>query len=77
VLTDPARSARILGDAAQAVHVDAAVRGLGTLSCGPDTAPRFVVGAGVHTWSWRLRLYDPRRDDPGVLARSLPALPAP
>jgi len=53
------------------VHVDAAVRGLGTLSCGPDTAPRFIVGAGVHQWSWRLRPYDPRRDDPGELARAI------
>ncbi|MGW1024494.1 glycoside hydrolase family 2 TIM barrel-domain containing protein [Streptomyces sp. NPDC002577] len=37
------------------VHVDAAHRGLGTASCGPDTLPRHRVGAGVHRWAWVLR----------------------
>ncbi|MHC3471466.1 glycoside hydrolase family 2 TIM barrel-domain containing protein [Streptomyces sp. 7R007] len=37
------------------VHVDAAHRGLGTASCGPDTFPEYRVAAGVHRWSWTLR----------------------
>ncbi|RMH79721.1 MAG: DUF4981 domain-containing protein, partial [Actinomyces sp.] len=36
------------------VHLDAAVRGLGTGACGPDTAPAHRVGPGRWRWSWRL-----------------------
>ncbi|GAA4057622.1 glycoside hydrolase family 2 TIM barrel-domain containing protein [Streptomyces shaanxiensis] len=38
------------------VHVDAAHRGLGTASCGPDTAPSYLVAPGIHRWSWTLRV---------------------
>ncbi|MFF6802954.1 glycoside hydrolase family 2 TIM barrel-domain containing protein [Streptomyces sp. NPDC012616] len=38
------------------VHVDSAHRGLGTASCGPDTLPSYLVPAGVHRWSWILRV---------------------
>ncbi|MER7660233.1 glycoside hydrolase family 2 TIM barrel-domain containing protein [Streptomyces sp. NPDC096193] len=37
------------------VRIDAAHRGLGTASCGPDTLPPYLVGAGTYTWSWVLR----------------------
>ncbi|WP_345672895.1 glycoside hydrolase family 2 TIM barrel-domain containing protein, partial [Streptomyces phyllanthi] len=33
------------------VHVDAAHRGLGTASCGPDTSPAYLVPPGTHRWS--------------------------
>jgi beta-galactosidase len=36
------------------VHVDAAHRGLGTASCGPDTLPAYLVGPGTYHWSWLL-----------------------
>jgi beta-galactosidase len=36
------------------VHLDAAIRGLGSASCGPDTAERFRVRSGWRRWSWRL-----------------------
>ena len=36
------------------VHLDAAHRGLGTASCGPDTLPRYLVGPGTYRWGWRL-----------------------
>ena len=36
------------------VHVDAAHRGLGTASCGPDTLPQYLVGPGTYAWSWSL-----------------------
>lgn len=36
------------------VHVDAAHRGLGTASCGPDTLPEYLVGAGTYRWEWAL-----------------------
>ncbi|WP_406005782.1 DUF4981 domain-containing protein [Streptomyces sp. NBC_00637] len=38
------------------VHLDAAHRGLGTASCGPDTLPSYLVAPGVHRWSWTLRV---------------------
>ncbi|KMS76689.1 beta-galactosidase [Streptomyces viridochromogenes] len=38
------------------VHIDAAHRGLGTASCGPDTFPSYRVAPGVHRWSWTLRV---------------------
>jgi beta-galactosidase len=37
------------------VHIDAAHRGVGTASCGPDTLPQYLVGPGVYRWSWILR----------------------
>jgi beta-galactosidase len=37
------------------VHLDAAHRGLGTASCGPDTLARYLVPTGPHTWTWTIR----------------------
>jgi beta-galactosidase len=37
------------------VHLDAAHRGVGTASCGPDTLSAYRVGPGTHRWSWTLR----------------------
>jgi len=37
------------------VHLDAAHRGLGTASCGPDTLPPYLIGPGTYRWSWALR----------------------
>ena len=36
------------------VHLDAAHRGLGTASCGPDTLPAYLVGPGTYRWSWTI-----------------------
>jgi beta-galactosidase len=36
------------------VHIDAAVRGLGTAACGPDTLPPFRVGPGAYHFRWQL-----------------------
>ncbi|MFJ5260302.1 glycoside hydrolase family 2 TIM barrel-domain containing protein [Streptomyces sp. NPDC088387] len=38
------------------VHLDAAHRGLGTASCGPDTSPEYLVPTGTHRWAWTLRV---------------------
>lgn len=37
------------------VHIDAAIRGLGTAACGPDTRPKFRVGPGTYQFRWTLR----------------------
>ena len=36
------------------VHIDAAHRGLGTASCGPDTLAQYLVGPGDYRWSYLL-----------------------
>ena len=36
------------------VHIDAAIRGLGTGACGPDTLAQYLVGPGRYAWSWQL-----------------------
>jgi beta-galactosidase len=36
------------------VHLDAAHRGLGTASCGPDTLTPYLVGGGRYRWAWTL-----------------------
>ena len=36
------------------VHIDAAHRGLGTASCGPDTLERYKVRPGMYRWAWTL-----------------------
>jgi beta-galactosidase len=41
------------------VHLDAAHRGLGTASCGPDTLAEYRFGPGTYTWSWVLLAPDP------------------
>ncbi|HEX2807923.1 MAG TPA: hypothetical protein VHN80_17315, partial [Kineosporiaceae bacterium] len=36
------------------VQLDAAHRGLGTASCGPDTLPAYLLAPGLYRWSWTL-----------------------
>jgi beta-galactosidase len=36
------------------IHLDAAHRGLGTASCGPDTLSEYIVGPGEYRWSWSM-----------------------
>jgi beta-galactosidase len=49
------------------IHLDAAHRGVGTASCGPDTLPGYLVGPGSHRWSWTLEPIGP--EAPGTAAR--------
>jgi beta-galactosidase len=37
------------------VHIDAAMRGLGTGSCGPDTLPAYRSGPGTYRFNWILK----------------------
>ncbi len=37
------------------IVLDAAHRGLGTASCGPDTLPAYRLGPGTYRWGWTLR----------------------
>jgi beta-galactosidase len=39
------------------VHIDAAVRGVGTGACGPDTLDEYLVRGGQYQWRWTLRTF--------------------
>ncbi|MGW0576698.1 glycoside hydrolase family 2 TIM barrel-domain containing protein [Streptomyces sp. NPDC002920] len=54
-LTAAAHHDELVPRAGCVVHLDAAHRGLGTASCGPDTFASYLVAPGVHHWSWTLR----------------------
>ncbi|MEX1656483.1 glycoside hydrolase family 2 TIM barrel-domain containing protein [Streptomyces pseudovenezuelae] len=54
-LTAVAHHDELVPGAGCVVHIDAAHRGLGTASCGPDTFASYRVPPGVHRWSWTLR----------------------
>jgi len=41
------------------LHVDVAVRGVGTGACGPDTRPAYRVGPGTYRWTWWLGVLGP------------------
>ncbi|MEZ4596099.1 MAG: beta-galactosidase small subunit [Chloroflexota bacterium] len=43
------------------VHLDAAHRGVGTASCGPDTLPGYRIAPGSHRWAWSLEPMGPPR----------------
>ena len=34
------------------VHIDNALRGLGTGACGPDTLEQYLVKPGLYQWQW-------------------------
>ena len=53
-LAAAAHDTEVVPVAGTVVHFDAAHRGLGTASCGPDTLPEYLVGAGTYRWSWTL-----------------------
>jgi beta-galactosidase len=51
------------------LYLDAAQRGLGTGSCGPDTLARYRVRPGRHRVAVWLRWFDPRREHPADLVQ--------
>jgi len=59
------------------LHVDAFHRGLGTLSCGPDTLAHYRIGPGRYRFDWAMRAVDLRRDDVTAIVRTLRSIGAP
>ncbi len=53
------------------LHVDVRHRGLGTLSCGPDTLLKYRIGPGRYRFGWAMQAVDLKRDDVGAIARAL------
>jgi beta-galactosidase len=50
------------------LHIDGAIRGVGTGACGPDTTS--IVGSGRHRFRWKLVPLS-AGEDPGLVARSV------
>ncbi|MGB6058752.1 MAG: glycoside hydrolase family 2 TIM barrel-domain containing protein [Microthrixaceae bacterium] len=68
----PSSARRIDGDPTRTyLYLDIAQRGIGTASCGPDTLERYRIPAGRHNLRVWVCGFDPRSEDPGVLARTL------
>jgi len=53
------------------VYLDAAQRGLGSASCGPDTLLEHRLGSGRYRISVWCRYFDASKDDPSLLAQSV------
>jgi Beta galactosidase small chain. len=58
---------------ATTMHLDYRHRGLGTLSCGPDTLPEYRIGSGRYRFTWAMRPVHVKRDDLAAIARALRA----
>lgn len=55
------------------VCLDALQRGLGTLSCGPDTLEHYKIRPGRYELKFTIAAFDPATQNPGELARALQA----
>ena len=53
-LADTTHDVDLVACAETIVHFDAAHRGLGTASCGPDTLPQYLIRPGRWRWTWWL-----------------------
>ncbi len=53
------------------LYLDAAQRGLGTASCGPDTLDRYRIAAGTHRIGAWWCAFNPSSEDPSELARAV------
>ncbi len=54
-LADKTHDVEVESSGNAVVHIDAAHRGVGTASCGPDTLNKYLVGPGTYTFTWTVR----------------------
>jgi UPF0176 protein len=54
-LADKTHNVEVRPSGTAVVNIDAAHRGVGTASCGPDTLPQYLVGGGTYTFNWTVR----------------------
>jgi beta-galactosidase len=54
-LADATHDVELVPSGNTVVHIDAAHRGLGTASCGPDTLPQYLVSGGTYSFTWYVR----------------------
>jgi beta-galactosidase len=70
-LTDATHAEELTPAPVTTLHVDGFHRGLGTLSCGPDTLVQYRIGPGRYRFDWAMQAVDLRRDDVATIARAL------
>lgn len=54
-LADATHNVELVPTGNTVVHIDAAHRGLGTASCGPDTLSQYLVSGGTYSFTWVVR----------------------
>jgi beta-galactosidase len=54
-LADATHDVELRASGNTVVHIDAAHRGVGTASCGPDTLPQYLVSGGTFSFTWSVR----------------------
>jgi beta-galactosidase len=54
-LADATHDVELVPTGNTVVHIDAAHRGVGTASCGPDTLPGYLVSGGTYSFTWTVR----------------------
>ena len=54
-LADTTHDVDLVSYGSTVVHIDAAHRGLGTASCGPDTLPQYLVPGGTYSFTWSVK----------------------
>jgi beta-galactosidase len=54
-LADATHDVELIPSGDTVVHIDAAHRGLGTASCGPDTLPQYLVAGGTYSFTWTVK----------------------
>ena len=54
-LADATHDVELIASGNTIVHIDAAHRGVGTASCGPDTLAQYLVPGGTYSFTWSVR----------------------
>jgi beta-galactosidase len=54
-LADATHDVELIASGNTIVHIDAAHRGVGTASCGPDTLAPYLVPGGTYSFTWSVR----------------------
>ncbi|MBK5288090.1 MAG: beta-galactosidase subunit alpha, partial [Acidimicrobiia bacterium] len=70
-LTRATHAEELVPDDALTMHLDHRHRGLGTLSCGPDTLPQYRIGSGRYRFAWAMQPVNVKRADLAAVARAL------
>jgi beta-galactosidase len=55
-LADKTHNVEVKASGNAVIHIDAAHRGVGTASCGPDTLNKYLVGPGTYSFAWTVRV---------------------
>jgi beta-galactosidase len=74
-LHEATSAADLIPRAHTVLSIDHAIRGVGTGSCGPDTLPRYRIGAGTYAWSFTLAPWRSGGPDPQEIVHQVTRTP--